>query len=74
MTEQTKCITVNYCKNMHREKNALRKNGISDWATRIRPNIRRPHGYAATWYQPSEGAKRRPTNKTEATIGAAQAL
>ena len=52
-------------------RNALRRNDISDWARR-RPNIRRSQGYAATWCQPSEGAKRRPTNKTEATSGAAQ--
>ena len=62
-----------YCKKMRIEmRKALRCNDISAWARRIRPSIRKSHGFFAAWYQPTHGATRRATDKTEATIGAAQ--
>ena len=62
-----------YCKDLHlARRSALRNNNISGWARCIRPNIRKSHGYAATWYKPEAGKRRRPMNNQGARIGAAQ--
>ena len=74
MAAKAKRMTIRYyCKDLHRtRRNALRNNDISGWARCIRPNIRKSHGYAATWCKPEGEERRRPTNKEEARIGAAQ--
>ena len=62
-----------YCKDAHlARRNALRRNDISGWARCIRPSNRKSHGNAVTWCKPDGGEGRRPINKNEARIAAAQ--